>query len=173
MIIAAGPYSILIAGAAGLGEGIDAGRLVDRLRRDNSGVALQVIDAGAVYGKEHVLRVLHIVFEAMRRGAMLANKPETEFLLRLACTGQIADAIRRAGLKAGRSCCFVAFSKDVDALRKLGDSLAAEFALDDSVLEPAQKKQAAIAAQLQVNPKKLAGSFADFLLERAAILVRD
>jgi len=118
--------------------------------------------------------VLHIVFEALRRGAMLANKPETELLLRLACTGQIADAIRRAGIKPGRSCCFVTFSDDADALRKLGDSLAAEFALDDSVLEPSPEKQAAIAARLQVDPKKLApGSFADFLLERAAILVRD
>lgn len=169
---------ILVAGAVLAGDdgsAAGAGKLLDRLRRDNEGVAVQAVDAGAVYGLDHVLGVLHIVFEAMDRGIMVANRPEAEVLLRLACTDQIADAIQRAGLRAGRNCCFIAFSKDREALHRFGDSLAAEFALDDSVLEPSPEKKAEIARQLQVDPDRLAagGTFADFLLERAAILVRD
>lgn len=171
---------ILVAGAVLAGDdgsAVGPGKLLDRLRRDNEGVAVQVVDAGAVYGLDHVLGVLHIVFEAMDRGITVANRPEAEVLLRLACTDQIADALLRAGLREGRrDCCFVAFTKDREALRRFGDSLAAEFDLDDSVLEPSPEKKAGIARQLQVDPDRLAAagvSFVDFLLERAAILVRD
>ena len=161
-------WSVLVAGVKNVGPQ-DAGRLLDGMRARNPGVHVQAADAQVVYGREHVLGVLKIVFEALERGVMVANRPEAEVLLRLACTDQIEEAIKRAGLKSGRAGCFIAFSKEGDPVRRLGERLAQEFALDDSVIGQDGKKRAALAKQLGI---KAADEFVEPLLERAAILVR-
>jgi tRNA threonylcarbamoyladenosine modification (KEOPS) complex Cgi121 subunit len=94
------------------------------MRAKNPGVFVQAADAQAVYGMEHVLGVLQIALEAYSRGIMIADRIETEVLLRLACTDQISAALKKAGLKSGRAGCFIAFSKDAQALKSFGDQLA-------------------------------------------------
>lgn len=151
----------------------DAGKLLDRLRAENPDVMIQAADASAVYGRDHALGVLDIALEAMQRKVMIANRPEAEVLLRLACTDQISEAIKRARLREGAAGCFIAFSTDTKALQKFSEQLAEEFALDDSVIEPGAQKKNAIAKAIGVSPNKIAdGDFARFLLERAAILVK-
>jgi tRNA threonylcarbamoyladenosine modification (KEOPS) complex Cgi121 subunit len=151
----------------------DAGKLLDRLRAENPGMMIQAADASAVYGRDHALGVLDIALEAMRRKVMIANRAEAEVLLRLACTDQISEAIKRARLREGMAGCFIAFSTDAKALEKFGERLAAEFALDDSVIEPNVKKKKTIAKMIGVSQEKIADDdFARFLLERAAILVK-
>lgn len=164
-------WSVLVAGAKKL-KG-DPGKLIDGLRAAHPGVMVQVADAQAVYGHEHALGALFIAIEAFERKVMIAKRPEAEVLLRLACTDQISEALKKAGLKKEKPCCFIAFSKDAGALKKFGEHLAQEFELDDSVLAPAATKKTRLAMMLEIPPAKIPDKeFLDFLLERAAILVR-
>jgi tRNA threonylcarbamoyladenosine modification (KEOPS) complex Cgi121 subunit len=157
-------WSVLVAGVPEISG--DPGKMLDRLRAENPHVYVQAADAQAVYGADHVAGVLQIAFEAHERRVMIAEKLETEVLLRLACTDQISDALKKAGLKAGRAGCFLAFSHDAGAVRKFGEGLGK---LDDSVLLPSREKAAKISAALGVDAEKVT---VDYLLERAAILVK-
>ncbi len=154
-------------------EAGDAGKLLDRLRAENPDVMIQAADALAVYGRDHALGVVNIALEAMERKVMIANRPEAEVLLRLACTDQISEAIKRARLREGAAGCFIAFSADAKALEKFGGQLAREFTLDDTAIEPGAQKKKAIAKTIGISPEKIADNdFLKFLLERAAILVK-
>jgi tRNA threonylcarbamoyladenosine modification (KEOPS) complex Cgi121 subunit/molybdopterin converting factor small subunit len=150
----------------------DAGKLVDRLRAQHGGVSIQAVNADAVYGAGHALGVLRVTLEAEKRKIMLANKREAELLLRLACTDRISEAMNRAGLKKGAPGCFIAFSKDSEALRRFSEQVASEFEVDDSVLEPGREKKAHLAGILDMNAKFYDSEFLQYLLEKAAILVK-
>ncbi|MEM2139699.1 MAG: KEOPS complex subunit Cgi121 [Nitrososphaera sp.] len=163
-------WSVLVAGVKKL-EG-DPGKLIDRIRAAHPKVMVQAADAKIVYGREHAIGALYIAIEALERKVMMANKPETEVLLRLACTDQISEALKRAGLKKSHPGCFIAFSKDAHAIKKFGEQIAKEFELDDSVLSPDKAKKARLEKMLGARPKVDDGQFFDFLLERAAILVK-
>jgi tRNA threonylcarbamoyladenosine modification (KEOPS) complex Cgi121 subunit len=95
-----------------------------------------------------------------------------ELLLRLACTGQIAEAIKRAGLKKDAAGCFIAFSENGEALRQFSDRIRNEFEADNSVLNPTKEKKARLANMLGVKTKFDDGEFLKYLLERAAILTK-
>jgi tRNA threonylcarbamoyladenosine modification (KEOPS) complex Cgi121 subunit/molybdopterin converting factor small subunit len=164
-----GGFHASIIGVKTISE--DPGKLVDRLRADNA-VSIQAVNAGAVYGTDHALGVLRVALEAEKRKVMIANKRETELLLRLACTGQISEAIKRAGLKKDAAGCFIAFSEDDGALHKFSDRIRNEFEVDDSVLEPSKEKKARLAGLLGIKIKLDDGEFLQYLLERAAILVK-
>jgi tRNA threonylcarbamoyladenosine modification (KEOPS) complex Cgi121 subunit/molybdopterin converting factor small subunit len=164
-------YSVLVAGVRSI-DSKDAGKLLDRLRAENPGVLVQAADAAVVYGREHALGVLGIALEAMARRIMIANRPETEMLLRLACTDQIAEAMKRARLREDLPGCFIAFSPDAQALKKFGEQISQEFELDDSVILPSGEKKKALAKTTGISPKAGDGEFLDLLLERAAILVK-
>ena len=157
-------WNVLIAGIPAVSG--DPGKMLDRLREENPCVYVQAADSQAVYGADHVAGVLQIAFEAHERKVMIAGRLETEVLLRLACTDQISDALKKAGLKAGKAGCIIAFSKDAGAVRKFGERLRD---LDDSVLLPSREKAAKISAALGIDEGKLT---LDYMLERAAILVK-
>jgi tRNA threonylcarbamoyladenosine modification (KEOPS) complex Cgi121 subunit/molybdopterin converting factor small subunit len=150
----------------------DAGVLIDRLRAEHKGGSIQAINAGAVYGTEHLLGVLRVTIEAEKRKIMLANKRETELLMRLACTGQISDAVKRAGLKSDAPGCFVAISQDREVLHRFYENIKGEFEVDDSVLEPSARKKAALAGILGLKTKFSDSEFLEYLLERAAIVAK-
>ena len=161
-------YHVLIAGIKKI-TAQNAGDLVDRLRGDNRGVSIQAASADAIYGVDHALGALRVALEAEKRGIMLANRREAELLLRLACTDQISEALKRAGLKQGMAGCFIAFSHDVEAMQKFADHVQKEFELDDSVLLPTGEKKARL---LDAAGKPDDSEFLQHLLERAAILVK-
>lgn len=150
----------------------DAGKLVDRLRAQHDNVSIQAVNADAVYGAEHVLGILRVAFEAEKRKIMLANKRETELLLRLACTEQISEAMKRAGMKEGEPGCFIAVSKSKEALRRFSDQINNEFKVDDHLYEPSTEKRIHLAHLLGMNAKFDDREFSHYLLERAAILVK-
>jgi tRNA threonylcarbamoyladenosine modification (KEOPS) complex Cgi121 subunit/molybdopterin converting factor small subunit len=150
----------------------EPGKVVDRLRAQRGSVSIQAVNAGAVYGAGHMLGVLRVALEAEKRKIMLANKRETELLLRLACTDQISEAMNRAGLKKDAPGCFVAFSKDSKALRRFYDQIASEFKIDDSVFGPSKEKKALLAILLGVDVKFDDSEFLQYLLERSAIMVK-
>jgi tRNA threonylcarbamoyladenosine modification (KEOPS) complex Cgi121 subunit/molybdopterin converting factor small subunit len=151
----------------------DAGKLVDRLRAEHPGVSIQAVNVDTVYGVDHLLGILRITLEAEKRKVMLANRRETELLLRLACTDQISDALKKAGLKNGTAGCFIAISEDVEKLLQFSDSINNMFEFDDSVLEPSKQKRDLLASILGLEAKFDDDyEFLQYLLERAAILVK-
>jgi tRNA threonylcarbamoyladenosine modification (KEOPS) complex Cgi121 subunit len=103
----------------------DTGKVIDDLRRVSNKVSLQAIDANIVYGIEYLIEVLKITLESERRKIMIANRPETDLLLRLSYTNQISLALKYAGLKNNSCGCFVIFSKDKSQLLSLGTILRA------------------------------------------------
>jgi len=150
----------------------DPGILVDRLRKEHQGLSIQAVNAEAVYGIEHMLGILRVTLEAEKRKIMLANRREIELLLRLACSGQISDAMRRAGLKSAAAGCFVAISHDRESLHQFYEKIKDEFEIEDSVLEPNKQKKAALAGALGIKARFDDSEFLKYLLERAAILVK-
>jgi len=150
----------------------DVGSLVDRLRAQHKDVSIQSLNAEAVFGTDHLLGVLKVTLEAAKRKIMIANRRETELLLRLACTGQISEAIKRAGLKKDRAGCFIAFSTNGMALGQFAEQVMGEFEIDDSVLDSSVKKKVRLAKMLDMNVKFRDDEFLQYLLERAAIIVK-
>lgn len=150
----------------------DAGRLVDRLRARHKDVSIQLVNASAVFGMDHLIGVLRLTLEAEKRKIMLANRPETELLARLACTGHISEAMKWAGLKKDEAGCFVAFSVDCKALDQFVEQVKREFETDDSVLDSSIKKRLRLASMLDMDANLDDYEFIHHLLERAAILVK-
>jgi molybdopterin converting factor small subunit/tRNA threonylcarbamoyladenosine modification (KEOPS) complex Cgi121 subunit len=150
----------------------DPGKLVDMLRAQHSNVSIQAVNANSVYGEEHVRGVLRITLEAEKRKIMLTNRCETELLIRLTGTNQIAEAIRRAGLKKDAAGCFIAFSHDIQSIRQFERQIKSEFDLNDSVLKRSEDKRIRLASMLGFIIKLDNGEFLQYLLEKAAILVR-
>jgi tRNA threonylcarbamoyladenosine modification (KEOPS) complex Cgi121 subunit len=116
--------------------------------------------------------VLRIALEADKRKIMLTNRCETELLIRLTGTNQIAEAIRRAGLKKDIAGCFIAFSQDSESLRQFERHIKSEFDLNDSVLKPSEDKRIWLASMLGFTTKLDDSEFLPYLLEKAAILIR-
>ena len=163
-------HHILITGVQRIMH--DPGKLVDMLRAQHSNVSIQAVNANSVYGEEHVRGVLRIVLEAEKRKIMLTNRCETELLIRLTGTNQIAEAIRRAGLKKDTAGCLIAFSQDSESIRQLERQIKSEFELNDSVLEPSEDKRIRLASMLGFTKKLDDSEFLQYLLEKAAILIR-
>jgi tRNA threonylcarbamoyladenosine modification (KEOPS) complex Cgi121 subunit/molybdopterin converting factor small subunit len=150
----------------------DPGKLVDMLRAQHSNVSIQAVNANSVYGEEHVKGVLRIVLEAEKRKIMLTNRRETELLIRLAGTDQISEAIRRSGLKKDTAGCFIAFSQDSKSILQFKRQIKSEFDLNDSVLKPSVDKRIRLASMLGFTTNLDDSEFLQYLLEKAAILVR-
>jgi len=162
-------YHVSIIGVSNISE--DPGKLVDRLRAENKDVSIQAVDAGAVYGADHIFGVVRITLEAEKRQVMLANKKETELLMRHACTDQISEAMKRAGLKQNADGCFIALSQDRAALDQFANYVRNNFEADNSVIEPTKEKRANLSEMLGLSNKFGEQEFLQYLLERAAILV--
>ena len=90
----------------------------DQLRRRFGNTRIQSVNAEYVLDEDHLRLILEISIEAERRGTMLTDRMETDMMLRLAGTTQIAGAIRNAGAGAGPHAVVVALgdAPDLDAL---------------------------------------------------------
>jgi len=162
---------VSIIGVRNISE--DPGKLVDKLRAQNKDVSIQAVNAGAVYGEDHVRKVIRITLEAEKRKIMLANKKETELLLRLACTDQISEAIKRAGLKKDAPGCFIALSQNNTALEQFASFVKDNFKTDDSVVRPTKEKRMKLSGMLGITADRFdEREFLQYLVERAAILVK-
>ena len=153
-------------------DNADIAGLLGNLRADNRNIHVQAVASDTVFGEEHAIRILAMVLEARKRKVMLANKVETELLLRLGCTNQIAGAIERAGLKQGAPACFIAFGEDHGAVIRFEDSIRGMFAPDDSVILPTRKKKAILAKRIAITARISDDEFLNYLIEGAAILTK-
>jgi tRNA threonylcarbamoyladenosine modification (KEOPS) complex Cgi121 subunit len=74
------------------------------------GVSIQVINARAAYGIDHILGVLKVTLECQKRSLTLTLKPEIDLLLRLSLTNQISLALDHAGLKTNQPAIIIIYS---------------------------------------------------------------
>lgn len=172
-------YHVSISGVHSIPVDASPGELVDRLR-GTTRATIQAVDADYVFGVPHVAGICAIAIEADNRNVMIANKLETELLLRLALTPQISEAISIAGLKAARPACIIAMSDDGDEISRFGAELVrTQIAggVDNSVLEASRAKMSRIMAKMSWKRGKgvdvfTLRRFGDFMCERAAIMVK-
>ncbi len=152
----------------------DPGQLVDRLRADNDNtiMSIQGVNADSVFGVDHVMGVLLMTLEAEKRKIMIAKRRETELLLRIGLTDQISEAMMRVGMRRGSASCFIAFSQNSKVLKEFSDRIASEFKVDASVLEPTFQKKTKLSGLLGIKAEFDDREFLQYLLERAAILMR-
>ena len=152
----------------------DTGKVIDDLRKISNKVSLQAFDANIVYGIEHLIEVLKITLEAERRKIMVANKPETDLLLRLSHTNQISLALKYGGLKNNICGCFVIFSKDKNMLLKLRDDIENLFKVNNDVLKPSEAKRKMISCNMGLASYKIFDDpiFIRYLLERASLVMK-
>jgi tRNA threonylcarbamoyladenosine modification (KEOPS) complex Cgi121 subunit len=152
----------------------DTGKVIDDLRRVSNKVSLQAIDANIVYGIEYLIEVLKITLESERRKIMIANRPETDLLLRLSYTNQISLALKYAGLKNNSCGCFVIFSKDKSQLLKLRNSIESLFEVNNVVLRPSKTKREMISYRIGLISNVIFNdsTFTRYLFERASLITR-
>lgn len=150
----------------------DIGGMLDSLRKAHDGVFIQAVRADSIFGKEHALLILTIVREARKRGVMIANRPETELLLRLACTNQISEAIERVGLEEGLPACFIAFTEKASGLKRFIDYVSSHFEVDESVLRPSARKELLLKDRLGLGPRTGSEELLNHLVENAAIITK-
>lgn len=160
-----------IVGVKKIDDG-DIGGFLERVRRINEDVSIQAVSSEAVFGADHVLRIIAIVIETSKRGIMIANKPETEFILRLACTNQISEAIARAGVTNDCPACIVAFSDNDAKLERFIQTVKSLLEVDETVIEPTPQKKIQLAKRAGVEPTCASAELINHLVEKAAILVR-
>ena len=81
---------------------------LEDLRNEYSGIVLQAVSKNFVASQTHIEKILNISLEAEKNDALLSKKLETDILMRFALTGQIAEAIKNAGIKSGSSFILIA-----------------------------------------------------------------
>ncbi|HET7149104.1 MAG TPA: KEOPS complex subunit Cgi121 [Candidatus Nitrosopolaris sp.] len=155
----------------------DIGEFIDDLRKTlNGGVSVQAVCADAVYGIEHIRKVLRITIESEKRKITLAVRPEMDLLLRIACTDQISIALRNIGLRNQGPGCFILLSKEKKELIKVTRHICkTKLKIDDSVLRPSTAKKELISRRLGVQLNKFLSNddaFTSYLSEKAALLTK-
>jgi tRNA threonylcarbamoyladenosine modification (KEOPS) complex Cgi121 subunit len=158
-------------------EGVTGTRVIEQIRYRFANVYIQGFNAEAIFGSQHLVEVLKITLEALKRGITVANRPELDLLLRISCTTQISKAISYAGIKSGKCACFVIFSKNKHdllkarnyALQSLPEVDSAEIIVDASTRNTIATKLGLEAASHYL-PDDI--EFLKYLIERAALITK-
>ena len=132
-----------------------------RFARSRGGWA-QILDAGRVLGRDHVLSAFEHARRAFEQGTNTTTSIEMEFLLYASGERQISKAIEVAGLRAGRPFVVVAEGLRVgDILRRFG------WRRDDRVVKATPAKLRAFGFSKE-EMRSAGASVAALVLERVA-----
>lgn len=74
-------------------------KFLDNLRKKYPTVLLQAVSSNLILNSNHLQKIISLSFESDKNNILLANKLETDILMRFALTTQISDAIKNAGIK--------------------------------------------------------------------------
>ena len=149
----------------------DPAAFLDDLRQKHQDLAIQVIDSRYILNTDHAKKIILISLAAKASGIMLSNKLETDILMRFACTKQIGEAIKKAGLQGGKDFVIIAIGKTL-SLQKLFSEL--------SHLEPqpvSKNDSSFLIKKFSISKKQLQAVMSptpleDLLTEKAAVLFR-
>lgn len=153
-------------------EDDDIGNLIDSTRRECGPVSVQVLDASCIFGEEHIVGVMRIVLEARKRNIMIADKVETELLVRVAFTDQISEAMSLAGMKTRKPSCFVGFSENATDVDRFTKYVVNHFGQNQGVLKRDSRKKKMLAKRLGLSESLGDDAILENLVERAALLAR-
>ena len=76
--------------------------MLDTLRKQHPKLVIQIIRANMILNVNHVKKILRISLTAKNTNTMLSDTLESDILLRFACTRQITDAIKKAGIQSNK-----------------------------------------------------------------------
>jgi tRNA threonylcarbamoyladenosine modification (KEOPS) complex Cgi121 subunit len=163
--------------AFGRSESINSIRLMDEVRSISGNTYIQGFNTKVIFGKEHLIEALKITLEALKRGITVANRPEVDLMLRIACTNQISEAIRYAGIKEGEGVCFIIFTKNEQELLKVRNYILAKLPDPDfSELGTERRTRMTISTRLGVEASSYYliddHRFLKYLVERAALVTK-
>ncbi|MFQ5920836.1 MAG: KEOPS complex subunit Cgi121 [Nitrososphaerales archaeon] len=153
----------------------DSDSFLKEIRALKRGVAVQVLDANFVAGKEHILEVLKQSLHARRTGTMLSRRIEIDLLMRVACTNQISRALENVGIKEGlNDLLIVAIGKTKD-LRMLARNLEKNYKPSMGVLNLSARKKRLIVSHHRIGREEIGAciggeGLATILAERANLL---
>ncbi|HVP22844.1 MAG TPA: KEOPS complex subunit Cgi121 [Conexivisphaerales archaeon] len=140
-------------------------------RRASKGAFVQALDLEAVGGEEHVLLALKQTVE-LKRSQLLAKKPEVDFLLRVAGTGQIAKAVEIAGAKPASRTLLVSFGPKAAVARALESIGRTKELRAYSEKAPGRKAAARVGPLERSSAVGPGDPIAKLLAERASLLHR-
>lgn len=144
---------------------------LDDLRQKHQDLAIQAMDSCYVLNTDHAKKIISISLAAKASGTMLSNKLETDILMRFACTKQIGEAIKKAGLQRGKDFVIIAIGKAL-SLQRLFSEL--------SHLEPkpvSKNDSSFLIKKFSISKRQLQAVMSptpleDLLTEKAAVLFR-
>lgn len=87
---------------------------LENLRKEFPHVNLQAISSKFILNSYHLKNLLGISIKSKREKILLANKLETDILMRFALTNQISEAIKKVGIKPNSNIVLIAIGKKPD-----------------------------------------------------------
>jgi tRNA threonylcarbamoyladenosine modification (KEOPS) complex Cgi121 subunit len=95
----------------------DAERELARLRKSNPELIIQLVSMKKPPSAKAVSMIGEQTLRAKETGALLADRPEVDLLLRLAGTSQISEGLKKSGYRSGGKIMLVAAGKEKDIER--------------------------------------------------------
>ena len=131
---------------------------------------VQLMDARAVAGKEHIFNAAIHALNAFKREENIAKDLGLEICLRASAQRQISRALDILGIKKGdMDICVVAVGCSSDVMTKIEGVLGKR---DDKILEPDEKLLKEL-YDIQGTEIEAAGTISRVLMERTALLIID
>lgn len=142
---------------------------LDTLRKRFPAVKLQAISSRFTLNSNHLKKIITISIKSEKDKILLANKLETDFLMRFALTNQISEAIQNAGIKPKFNSVLIAIGKksDLEKIYKQLNPLAVELFQRNNasfLIKNFRISKKQIQSISSKNPLE------DILIEKAAIL---
>jgi len=148
---------------------LDVNFLID-LRKKFSNLIIQGVDSRFILSKLHAKKIIKISLEAKKNQNMLSKKLEIDILMRFACTTQISEAMKTAGMKPRKNFILVVLGNKLN-LNKLYSELSPY--LDSKTISTNNsifmKKQFNISKK-QIDSTSSVYPLEDLLVEKAAVL---
>ena len=141
------------------------------------GVSIQVINARAAYGTDHILGVLKVTLECQKRNLNLTLKPEIDLLLRLSLSNQISLALNHAGLKTNQPAIIIIYSTNKKKVYNVESRIMKTVPnINDTVLNIDKESRFHIfrlLANKRICTLNLDDSFiTKYLIERSALIIK-
>lgn len=143
---------------------------LENLRKDFPKIKLQAVSSKFILNQYHLKKILLISATSEKENILLANKLETDILMRFAATKQISEAIISAGIKPKNNFILIAMGNKtmLDKLyQKLNPIVIEIFSKDNSLF---------LKKHFKITKKQLDSIYSktpleDLLIEKGAILV--
>ncbi len=145
--------------------------ILDTLRKQHPKLVIQIIRANMILNVNHVKKILRISLAAKSTNTMLSDTLESDILLRFACTRQITDAIKKAGIQTNKDSLLIIMGKKSE-IEKIEDKIK-----DLPKINVLPHNSKFIKKQFGITKKELNSVISenpleDLLAERSAILFR-